>query len=236
MKKKQKDNDSREPEIYTIKEVTAYLRLTEEQVVNLAKQNKIPALEIDGKWVFPKKKVNEWIEGGFPESLDEKNVPEAILKTPLINFIPKDGILFLPHKKPKDSVLEYLVSKSHQLGCISDPEDFLNCLKAREDMVSTATEKGVAFLHTRQRIPKHLLMPFILIAISKQGLDWGAPDNKPTHILFLIAMRYDIMHLKILSQLARMTNSGLVDKLLEQKDPEGVLKVLSALEKKIPRL
>lgn len=235
MKKKPQDKDPQEPEVYTLKEITAYLRLTDEQIINLAKQNKIPALEVGGGWLFPRKKVQEWIESGFLESLDEKNVPEALLKAPLKNFIPNGGVLFLPHKKPKDSVLEYLVSKSHQLGCISDPEDFLSCLKAREDMVSTATEKGVAFLHTRQRIPKHLLMPFILIAISKQGLDWGAPDNKPTHVLFLIAMRHDIMHLKILSQLARMTNSGLVEKILQQKDQEGVLKVISSLEKKVPR-
>lgn len=236
MKTKQKDKEPDSPEVYTLKEVAAYLRLTEDQIIKLSKENKLPAIEVDGKWLFPKIKIDEWIENSLPKEIDEKNVPPAVLLTPLKNFVPRNGVLFLPGKKQKDSVLEYLVSKTHQLGCISDPQDFLSCLKAREDMVSTATEKGVAFLHTRQRVPKHLLMPFILIAISKEGLDWGAPDGNPTNALFLIAMRYDIMHLKILSQLARMTNSGLVKKLLEQSDEDGVIKILDSFEKKIPRI
>lgn len=236
MKTKQRNKEPKQPEFYTLKEVTAYLRLTEAQVLKLAKENKLPALEVEGKWLFPKAKIDQWIENSLPETIDEKNVPQALLKTPIKNLIPRGGVLFLPGKKKKDSVLEHLVSKSHQLGCISDPEDFLNCLKAREEMVSTATDKGVAFVHTRQRIPKHLLMPFILIGISKEGLNWGAPDGNLTNILFLIAMRYDILHLKILGQLARMTNAGLVQKLLAQDDEEGVIKVINNLEKKIPRI
>lgn len=231
MKKKSKSN-----KVYTLKEISAYLRLSEEQVISLAKENKLPAIEEEGKWLFPKDEVDKWIEESPPEIVEEKIVPEAYLKTPLKNLIPNGGILFLPGKKSKESVLEYFVSVSQKLGCISDPEDFLNCLKAREDMVTTATEKGIALVHTRQRIPKQILTPFILIGISKEGLDWGAPDGNLTYVLFLIAMRYDIMHLKILSQLARMTNAGLVDKLLLQDTPEGVLKVLNSFEKKIPRL
>jgi len=233
---KKKPKSSQEKKVYTLKETAAYLRLSEEQVIALAKENKLPAIEEEGKWLFPKENIDKWIEEFPPDVIDEKNIPEALLKTPIRNLIPTGGILFLPSKKPKDAVLEYLVLKSHQLGCISDPEDFLNCLKAREDMVTTATEKGVAFVHTRQRIPKQILTPFILIAISKEGLDWGAPDGSPTYVLFLIAMRYDIMHLKILSQLARMTNAGLVEKILSQDGPEGVLKVLNNFEKKVPRL
>lgn len=236
MKKTPKSNNIEETKVYSLKEVAAFLRLTEEQVLGLVKENKLPSIEKDGKLFFSKEKINKWIEEFPPDAIDEKNIPEALLKTPLKNLIPSGGILFLPHRKPKDTVLEYLVSKSHQLGCISDPEDFLNCLKAREEMVTTATEKGVAFLHTRQRIPKQILTPFILVAISKEGLDWGAPDGKLTHLLFLIAMRYDIMHLKILSQLARMTNAGLVNKILAQDTPEKVIKVLNNFEKKVPRL
>ncbi len=235
MKKKPQDKTKIEPKFYTLEEASAYLRLTEDQLKNLAKKSKIPAIEVEGNLLFPKEKIDEWILNSLPETIEEEVPNPALLKLPLKNFIPRGGVLFISGKKSKDSVLEYLVLKSQQLGCISDPEDFLSCLKQREEMISTATDKGLAFLHTRRRIPKHLLTPFIIVAISKEGLDWGALDGNLTHILFLIAMRHDIIHLKILSQLARMANAGLVSKILEQETEEGVLKVLTNFEKKFPR-
>ena len=111
----------------------------------------------------------------------------------------------------------------------------MDALKEREQMVSTAIEGGIAFLHTRRRIPKNILRPFVLVGVSHDGLEWGAPDGKPTHVLVLMGLRHDTLHLKILSQLARMTRAGLVKKLMEAGDEEKAIKVLNTLEKKCPR-
>jgi excisionase family DNA binding protein len=224
-----------DPNLFTLNEVAAFLRLSEEQIMNLVGTKRIPFVELEGKHLFPKDKIEAWIENNLPADLDEGAPPDTLLKVPLTNFIPRGGILFTLGKKPKDAILSHLVTLSQRFGCISDPEGFLDALKEREQMVSTALEGGVAFLHTRRRIPKNILRPFILVGVSQDGLHWDAPDGKPTHVLVLMGLRHDTLHLKILSQLARMTRAGMVKKLMEAGEEEKAVKVLVALEKKCPR-
>lgn len=224
-----------DPNLLTLNEVAAFLRLAEDQIMNLVNTKRIPFVELEGKHLFPKDKIESWIENNLPADLDEGAPPDTLLQVPLTNFIPRGGILFTLGKKSKDAILSHLVTLSQRFGCISDPEGFLDALKEREQMVSTALEGGVAFLHTRRRIPKNILRPFLLVGVSHDGLQWGAPDGKPTHVLVLMGLRHDTLHLKILSQLARMTRAGLVKKLLEAGDEDKAIKVLTALEKKCPR-
>lgn len=49
-------------EIMNTKEVANYLGIHEKQVYALIKAKKIPATRVTGKWVFPKKLIDEWIE------------------------------------------------------------------------------------------------------------------------------------------------------------------------------
>jgi mannitol/fructose-specific phosphotransferase system IIA component (Ntr-type) len=226
-----------DPNLFTLNEVAAFLRLTEEQIMNLVWTKRIPFVELEGKHLFPKDKIETWIENNLLSAadIDEGTLPDTLLQVPLTNFIPRGGIFFTLGKKPKDAILSHLVTLSQRFGCISDPEGFLDALKEREQMVSTAIEGGIAFLHTRRRIPKNILRPFLLVGVSHDGLQWGAPDGKPTHVLVLMGLRHDTLHLKILSQLARMTRAGLVKKLMEAGEEDKAVKVLLALEKKCPR-
>jgi excisionase family DNA binding protein len=224
-----------DPNLYTLGEVAAYLRLSEEQILRLARDKRIPSMELEGQWLFPRDKLAKWIENNLPDTIEEETPPETLMQVPLTNLIPRGGMVFTLGKKDKDVILAHMVQLAQRFGCISDPEGFLDSLKEREQMLSTAQEGGVAFLHTRRRIPKNILRPFILMGVSKEGLDWNAPDGKPTHILFLLGLRHDILHLKILSQLVRMMKQGLVKKILEAGEEAKAVKVLNTLEKKCPR-
>jgi len=44
------------------KEVAQYLGIHEKQVYALVRESRIPATRVTGKWIFPKKLVDEWIE------------------------------------------------------------------------------------------------------------------------------------------------------------------------------
>jgi excisionase family DNA binding protein len=224
-----------DPNVYTLQEVAAYLRLSEEQILHLARAKHIPSMELEGHWLFPKDKLASWVENNTLDTIEEETPPETLMQVPLTNFIPRGGIVFNLGKKDKEIILGYMVSLAQRFGCISDPEGFLDSLKEREGMLSTAQEGGVAFLHTRRRIPKNILRPFILVGVSKEGLKWQAPDGKSTHVLILLGLRHDILHLKILSQLARMMKKGLVDKILEAGDEDKAIKLINTLEKKCPR-
>jgi len=53
------------------KEVAEYLGINDKQVYALIKQKRIPASKATGKWVFPRRLIDEWIEGDAQAGLKE---------------------------------------------------------------------------------------------------------------------------------------------------------------------
>lgn len=70
------------PELMELKEVAAYLRLGERTVYALVKDRKIPCSRVTGKWLFPKRLIDLWIDentehvGGGRRDMQ---VPRALL-------------------------------------------------------------------------------------------------------------------------------------------------------------
>ncbi len=58
-------------EIMNTKEVANYLGIHEKQVYALIKAKRIPATRVTGKWIFPKKLIDEWIEKNARQGLAE---------------------------------------------------------------------------------------------------------------------------------------------------------------------
>jgi excisionase family DNA binding protein len=56
-------------ELMNTKEVAKYLDIHEKQVYALIKAKRIPATRITGKWIFPKKLIDEWVESKAGEGL-----------------------------------------------------------------------------------------------------------------------------------------------------------------------
>jgi putative molybdopterin biosynthesis protein len=50
------------PELMNTREVARYLGINEKKVYFLAKTGKIPCTRVTGKWTFPKKLIDQWIE------------------------------------------------------------------------------------------------------------------------------------------------------------------------------
>lgn len=66
-------------DLMQVREVARYLGINEKKVYFLAKTGKIPCTRVTGKWTFPKKLIDRWIEGsasglaGQPRSLEERS-------------------------------------------------------------------------------------------------------------------------------------------------------------------
>src|SRR5512134_1504491 len=56
-------------EFLTTKEVAEHLGIHEKQVYALVKAGKIPASRVTGKWLFPRRLLDEWIESNAMEGL-----------------------------------------------------------------------------------------------------------------------------------------------------------------------
>lgn len=47
-------------DVMTVKEASTYLSMDEQTVTQMALERRIPALEVEGQWVFSRKSIDKW--------------------------------------------------------------------------------------------------------------------------------------------------------------------------------
>ena len=94
-----------------------------------------------------------------------------------------------------------LAERLQAAGRVTDLEQFLADVRAREAQMPTGLEGGIGIPHCRSA---HVTEPTLGFGRSSSGVDFGAPDG-PADIIFLIAAPEggDASHMKILASLAR---------------------------------
>ncbi|WP_203073139.1 helix-turn-helix transcriptional regulator [Falsiroseomonas ponticola] len=66
------------PDIMTLKEAAAWLRLSERALYDLARQRRLPAAQLGGKWLFPRTALSLWLTRQA-EAPDHRLAPPPIL-------------------------------------------------------------------------------------------------------------------------------------------------------------
>ena len=118
----------------------------------------------------------------------------------LENHLSLNRILFTA-SSTKVETIDELIEISRADGRVDDVGRFKSALLKRDAIMSTGIGYGVAIPHVK--------MPgidtfFITMGIHKRGVDWDSLDNKPTHLIFLIAGP-DNQQERYLRILARLT-------------------------------
>jgi len=137
--------------------------------------------------------------------------------------------LFVPSldAKTKPEVLEQLTDAAIAGSEINDRELVLGLLQSREQLGSTALERGVAFPHGRSLAVQKLT---IVAARSEKGIDFESEDGKPTHLFFLIlAPPHDTgnLYLQALGKIAGLLkDEGVKDQLMSCGDYDSFIEIL----------
>ncbi|HMG56218.1 MAG TPA: PTS sugar transporter subunit IIA, partial [Kofleriaceae bacterium] len=208
-------------------ELAAYLHLDEATVAKLVMQGKIPSLQVDRQWRFKRAAIDEWIEQQLVgEDENFADVPDG-MKLPLEDLVPDQAIITNLRARTPVGVIEELAARAYTNGWLSDKPWFVGAVVERESLASTAMEGGVAFLHTRAKDKGKIARPFIVVGRSWEGIMFGAPDNAPTYLFFLLGLKYDRLHLPILGRLARaLRNPATIAKLRALSSPDQVRALL----------
>jgi mannitol/fructose-specific phosphotransferase system IIA component (Ntr-type) len=131
----------------------------------------------------------------------------------------------------RDAVFAELIGKIPDL--VKRPEArqaLLSALQEREKLCSTGFGGGVALPHTRKSIPglEHAVVVF---GRHLKGIPYGAMDDAPVRLLFLLVAPTINQHLHILARLSRLLrNAPLRQDLLDVEGPEEVLVFLREAE------
>ncbi|MGQ0464961.1 MAG: PTS sugar transporter subunit IIA [Sporichthyaceae bacterium] len=124
--------------------------------------------------------------------------------------------------KDRTEATRVLAERLAAAGRVSDLQEFLADLAAREAQLPTGLEGGIAVPHARSAA---VTVPTVAFARSTPGIDWGASDG-PAHLIFLIAAPAGggNDHMRILASLARkLVNAAFKQSLLDASTPEQVV-------------
>ncbi|HHP0471345.1 TPA: PTS fructose transporter subunit IIABC [Vibrio harveyi] len=134
----------------------------------------------------------------------------------------------------KEDVFKELVAVLHAQGRISDQEQFLADIKAREELGNTGFEDGVAIPHAKSAA---VLEPAVVIGVSKSGIEYGAEDGLPSKLFFMIASPDggDNHHIEVLAELSsKLIEDGFIDAFLGAANSQDALALLLAKEEPQP--
>jgi mannitol/fructose-specific phosphotransferase system IIA component (Ntr-type) len=132
--------------------------------------------------------------------------------------------------KTKTELFHEMVSFLEDTGAISDPNRIMDALWQRESVMSTLVAPNIALPHASLWLFKRTVGAF---GVSKQGIDYGAPDGKPAHVvMLLIDDRYDSdKHLAILKKSARLVGSpNFLSKIMNCSQPQDVFDLILEME------
>ena len=115
---------------------------------------------------------------------------------------PSNVLVGLKAQRNFDAIRE-LASVLEDDGGVLDQKRFLADLIRREQQASTGIGKGVAVPHAHEdSIERQMLA----IGISRQGIEFDAPDGAPVHIVALFATprKHQKQHMELLAALSRL--------------------------------
>ena len=120
----------------------------------------------------------------------------------IIDLLKKEAIELNTSVGTKEEAIDKLISLHEKAGNLTDKEAYKKAILAREEQGSTAIGEGIAVPHAKSDSVK---VPGLSAITVTGGVDYGAPDSKPSDILFMIAAPVDgDLHLEILSRLMVM--------------------------------
>jgi excisionase family DNA binding protein len=226
MGKKTTADKSEEP-LLTLPELAVYLHLDEKTVYKLVATGKLPSVTVDRQWRFRRHDVDVWLERellGDDESFAD--IPDG-MKIPLEDLLPDSAIITDLKAKTSVAVIEELAARAYGNSWLTDKPWFVGAVVERESLSSTAMDGGVAFLHTRAKDKGKISRPFLVCGRSYEGIQFGAPDGRPTFLFFLMGLKYDKLHLPILGRLARsLRNPTTIAKLRSMSSPDKLRALL----------
>jgi mannitol/fructose-specific phosphotransferase system IIA component (Ntr-type) len=112
-------------------------------------------------------------------------------------------------------------------------ELFLHALLERERLHTTATGDGIALPHARNAMGGLLKRSILIFGRHAAGVPFGALDNKPVQVLFLIASPNLTDHLAMLSRLSRVLRDvKLRSALLTVKTAQEILRSVEEAEQR----
>jgi excisionase family DNA binding protein len=228
-----------EDRLMTIRQMASYLSLNERTVLKLVTDGSLPGVKVGNQWRFRKAMIDTWLDdqmlGVTPRFVEgQQTGTSAREMLDLAHCFQPEHIIPEVQAQKKNAVIEELASFAGRLGLVRDKTWFVGALIERENLMPSAVGNGVAFLHTVRRNPDQVVRPFMVLGRSQAGIDFDSLDGKPTHLLFVLGLKYEELYLPWLSKLSQMFAAPEAYRaVLDAGEPQSIYQVLAAGERSL---
>lgn len=131
----------------------------------------------------------------------------------------------------KEDLLSEMANILEKNQCITNKEDYLKDVWARENLGSTGFEDGIAIPHAKSTT---VIKPAVVIGIHRTGIDYGADDGELSNIFFMLASpdSGDNHHIEVLAQISsKIIEEGFLDSLRNAKTEQEIVRLLTGSDK-----
>jgi PTS system nitrogen regulatory IIA component len=225
--------------LMTAKEVATYLNVNERTVLKLVSEGALPGVKIGNQWRFRKAMLDTWLDdqmlGVGPRYFEVSALTRA--SAPMLDL----GNCFQPahvipdlSAKTRTEVVDELAALANRLGLVRNRAWFARALLERENVMPSAAGNRVAFMHSLYRHPEQVVRPFMVLGRSHAGIDFDALDGKPTHLFFVLGLKFQELHLPWLAKLWQMcARTDAIEALMQAPTAQAIFEALSNAERNL---
>jgi excisionase family DNA binding protein len=221
--------------IFTTQELAKYLKLNEKTVIKMAQNGHLPGVKIGNQWRFHLRAIDNFLlrdmVAASQEELDSV-ISSDVDIFPLSRLTAHDLIKVDSKSLSSYDVLSALSKIAYERGLTSSQENLLQELKKREDYLSTAISKGIAIPHPRHPSLELFKETKLIILLSKEGVDFDAPDRKPVYIFFMPCSPNEHIHIRLLAKISKFLQfSKNIDTLMQAKTKDEIMQALMRFDR-----
>jgi PTS system nitrogen regulatory IIA component len=226
---------------FDLEQLAAYLHFTPDQIQKLIKRGELPGRKVQGQWRFSESEIHHWLENRIgmssPEELEEverwfeRSAPDEESPVVLADLLSVDAIAIPLKSRTSTAVIRDMCHLAANTGKLWDESAMAQAVQAREQLLSTALENGVALLHPRRPQPNLLAESFLAMGIALSPLPFGNRSGRQTDLFFLIGAENDRIHLRIQARLGRLiSDPNLLEQLRHAESPWDAHQIIQQAE------
>lgn len=225
-------------DVFTLKQLAEHLQLSERTIYRLLGRGQLPGFKVGGHWRFRRSVVDYWMDmrmgrmstAELREMDQEWRAPALPLSDALAI---QNALVPLAGGSPRDIIGQFVRAVTFPESV--NAEELITRIWEREQLDSTATDDGVAFLHTA-RWDGRAMRRHDLVAVGRlpAGVTFGAVAGGPTDVLLLLLARDVRHHLLLLAKAARLCRqSGFLPDVRRARSPGEVVALVRDAERRL---
>lgn len=219
--------------LLTLDEAAALLRMEAKEIKALVTSGELPCIWQGARMMFEYDELDTWYSNRLVRHLPIRHAEHAQpvpQEMRLADYCRLETMEPALAGKTKPAILRSLTQLAERTGMLYNPEEFLENIRRREELSSTAMAEGIALVHPMDRDEFLCEGPFLAVGHSTVPVFFGEADGVPTDLFFLICSTDPEEHLQILAKLCQAIADGKVlEALRAAETPEEMLAAFQGL-------